>query len=136
MRLLPLLLALLLPLGCAHAPLSIAPGREIAGTLAKGDSKLESGELCDVYTFDAAAGTNVSVRLESEHFDCYLILIEPDGTQQDNDDFAGETNSQIDRTLTSTGAVQAIVTTYRGGESGDYTFSLMTSRPVRVAPSS
>ncbi|HJL46195.1 MAG TPA: caspase family protein, partial [Polyangiaceae bacterium LLY-WYZ-15_(1-7)] len=62
------------------------------------------------------------VEARSTAFDTYLILREPSGEQQDNDDApgGGTTNSRIDLVAQQAGAYQVTVTSYRPGEQGPY----------------
>ncbi|MBN1476557.1 hypothetical protein JXA47_07385, partial [Candidatus Sumerlaeota bacterium] len=105
----------------AQTPISI--GQTINGNLGPGDQTLPDGEYLDAYSFNAEAGTSISIRMNSNEIDTYIILMEAGGHQEDNDDFAG-TNSGIDWTLTSSGMHQIGATSYGPGETGGYTLSL------------
>ena len=102
-------------------PANAAAATTRAGELAQGDQTLQSGEFMDVHHFTWAAGTTVDLRLTSSAFDTYLIVREPGGAQEDNDDLEpGNTNSGLTYTASAAGAYQVIVTSYRSGESGAY----------------
>ncbi|MEZ6235215.1 MAG: pre-peptidase C-terminal domain-containing protein [Phycisphaerales bacterium] len=91
------------------------------GSLRRGDEQLRSGEYMDRFTFEGVAGQRAVVRLESEDFDTYLILKDPDGEQEENDDFEGETSvSQVETTLEKSGTYEVLVTSYEEGETGAY----------------
>ncbi len=91
------------------------------GTLAVGDSTLNSGELSDHYTFRWPVGSTVRVEARSTEFDPYLIVKPPTGAQLDNDDMAqGETTAGLDVVVTMPGEWTVIVTSYAPGEAGAY----------------
>ncbi len=91
------------------------------GTLASGDQTLSTGEYGDVYTFDGTAGEQVLIDLRSADFDPYLVLRNPSGDQQDNDDYEGDASrSLLSLALPETGQYQITVTSYRPGETGSY----------------
>jgi hypothetical protein len=98
-------------------------GQTIQGQLDGCDSRLNSGELFEEYLFHGCVGQRVSIRMNSQDVDTYLIYIAPSGWQQDNDDFRG-TDSELDITLPSTGIHRILATTYQSGEWGSYTLSL------------
>lgn len=91
------------------------------GTLRRGDEALRTGEFMDRYEFEGREGQHVVVHLESEDFDPYLILKDPNDEQQENDDLGdSRTESQIDYVLTTSGTHVVMVTSYEAGETGDY----------------
>ena len=91
------------------------------GELEKGDERLSSGEFYDSYMFAGSTGQLVSLELESDEFDTYLILIEPDGEQIEIDDARGSTNSYLERVLEQEGTYEILVTSYEANETGRYT---------------
>ena len=93
------------------------------GTLQVGDDTLESGEYVDSYEFDGSPGQHVTVDLASDDFDTYVILIDPNGEQTENDDAEdsdGVGHSIIEADLTETGTHRVLVTSYESGETGAY----------------
>ena len=107
----------------APSPAPSAAGGEVTeGELAQGDRTLNSGEFADTHTLNLTAGQRVRGEARSTAFDTYLILREPSGEQQDNDDApgGGTTNSRIDLVAQQAGAYQVTVTSYRPGEQGPY----------------
>jgi hypothetical protein len=93
---------------------------EREGALTAGDSTLESGEYMDSYEFIGRPGNQVTVDLRSEDFDTYVMLIDPSGEQEENDDAEDTSHSRIEMTLAETGVYEVIVTSYEPGELGDY----------------
>lgn len=110
------------PAGGGAAGAGTAGGNQtITGSLAQGDSQLQSGEFSDEYTFNLTAGNQVHIGLTSSQFDTYLIVQPPGGESQQNDDIAqGNTNSGIDLQVSQTGPYRVVVTSYRPGETGNY----------------
>lgn len=102
-------------------PSRSGPVIDRSGNLRQGDEALRSGEYFDRYSFEGRAGQRVVVRLEADGFDPYVILKDPSGDQEENDDFEdSRTVSQIDFVLTESGSHEVLVTSYEAGETGDY----------------
>jgi len=96
-----------------------------SGELRDGDATLRSGEYRDEYTFDGRAGQSVVLDLRSRDFDPYLILVRPDGEQDDNDDYQGDlTRSLISTTLPADGRYRVLVTSYQPAETGRYDLTM------------
>ncbi len=96
-----------------------------SGRLAKGDRTLTGGEYYDTFTITGHQGEPVVIDLRSEDFDPYLILIFPDGTHSENDDYEGDAHrSLISMALPADGEYQVHVTSFAVGETGAYTVRL------------
>ncbi len=111
---------------CAAAPL--ADGRT-DGALADGDCALESllpGRRHDVYTFEAAAGRRVALKLESDAFDTILRVMTPDGTELSNDNCSRKTAGSCLKpgALAQTGTYTVTVTSLEGSGRGAYALKL------------
>ena len=79
---------------CAPTPISI--GQPVNGNLTTNDCPADDGTFYDAYSFNATAGTRVSISMSSNDFDTFLILNRPDGSiLAFNDDGGGLTNSRI-----------------------------------------
>ncbi|TVQ21933.1 MAG: hypothetical protein EA367_05005 [Leptolyngbya sp. DLM2.Bin15] len=87
------------------------------------------GGVYDVYSFVGRAGQSVSLNLNSNDFDPYLILIGPDGTLVDENDDISPTNlnSAINTTLPSNGNYLIVVTSYAPQERGTYQLRATTT---------
>ena len=93
------------------------------GELADGDDVLQSGELVDEYPLEGEVGRYVRLRLSSRQFDTYLILVDPEGRQLENDDDeVGD--SSIETRLESPGEHRILVTSFEPGETGRYSLSI------------
>ena len=105
-----------------HRPENGAPGsRSERGRLVSGDETLESGEYADAYDLHGRPGQHVRIDASSTDFDTYLILIDPNGEQIENDDAEDQPgHSIIDSDLAEIGTYQVIVTSYQPGETGEY----------------
>ncbi|MCA9575372.1 MAG: protein kinase [Myxococcales bacterium] len=101
-----------------------------SGTLAAGDSTLNSGEFVDRHNFQFTAGQRYAIDARSGQFDTYLIIKPPTGAQIDNDDRnqAAGTDAGYDLDVTQTGTWQVLVTSFRPGETGSYTLSVQQVR--------
>ena len=104
-----------------HAP--VAPNGQhqvIRGQLKRSDHTRPGGELADTFVFNLTAGTSVRFQL-SGAFDTYLIVTDPNGTQEVNDDVvSGNTNSEIDYDVSTTGPHLVTVSSYGTGMMGNY----------------
>jgi len=101
---------------------SLTSGQVATGRLQDGDLTLESGEYKDVYTIEAAAGQVVSVTMRSADFDTYVGLQMPDGSVVENDDWEGSSSTSfVEVTAPESGRYRVIATSYRPGDSGEYT---------------
>lgn len=79
----------------------------------------------DRWVFDGRAGDIVTIRMNSEHLDCYLELLDPLGLSiASDDDSGGNSNALINGFhLPSTGRYTIIARGF-GGRTGPYTLSL------------
>jgi uncharacterized protein YfaP (DUF2135 family) len=95
--------------------------RRESGRLDRDDGTLDTGEYRDVYEFEGRPGQHVRIELRSGDFDTYLILQDPSGDTQDNDDFDNRRDmSVIELDLTEAGTYRVAVTSYKKGETGAY----------------
>ena len=94
---------------------------EVEGQLEDGDEVLQDGSLYDTYTFDGEAGQFIEIRLSSDAFDTYLILVGPDGERLAANDDGGEgLNSIIQIELPQTGRYSVIANAYDAMGRGRY----------------
>ncbi len=93
--------------------------QQISGVLLDEDTAFSSGEYYDSYEFEGRPGQSVILDLSSDDFDTYLILRQPNGEQQINDDY-DNSNSRIETLLSDAGTYELIVTSFAGGETGEY----------------
>ena len=104
--------------------------RDRNGELDLGDETLTTGEYVDTYRFQGWPGQHLSLDLESDDFDTYLILKDPRGGQVENDD-ADESgpagHSHIERDLSEAGVYSVLVTSYEPGEIGSYRLEIHPS---------
>jgi hypothetical protein len=94
------------------------------GNLASGDSTFSDGEYYDAYTFEGQPGQSLTIDLNSDDFDTYLVLETPDGQKEANDDADSTAHSQIVTTLSQLGTYTVYVTSYGASETGDYVVSV------------
>jgi hypothetical protein len=102
------------------------------GDLATGDMTRDGGEFYDQYTFDVEGARKVTIRLESDDFDTYLVVRAPSGFETTNDDFDGIRVSQIDIWATEPGTWTVWATAYTSGSEGSYLFSMEEGEPATV----
>lgn len=116
----------------AVQPLPIIIGGIANGSLATTDSWSlfkGTGYYADRYTFNATAGTQVSISLSSKAFDTYLYLKSPNGTLVAYDDSSGdEWDSLIPSkgfySLPHTGTYTIEVTSFNKNSVGAYTLNV------------
>lgn len=102
----------------------LALGDTVRGALGSGDTRLNSGEFSDSYSFIGGRGQRIVIDAVSEDFDTYLILRPPSGEQIDNDDGPNGLNAQIAEVLQEDGEYTVQVTSFAPGETGRYALSL------------
>lgn len=111
----------------AEAPAETATlrvGQTIRGSLAQGDSTLDSGEYYDLYTLEGDAGQAVTVTMHSEALDSYLVVIPPGASAIDNDDAEGlGLDARITFQFAQAGVCRVVATSSTKGESGAYTIA-------------
>ena len=109
------------PAAAAAPAQQIAAGRRERGTLAAGDTTLQSGEYYDVYTLQARRGQTFTISAISSDFDTWLELRGPGDFSDSNDDgIPGTTNARLSFSAPADGQYSVIVTSYRPGETGAY----------------
>jgi hypothetical protein len=129
------------------APAQPGEPRIERGSLRRGDTTLRSGEFFDTYEIRLQRGQRLRASLESDDFDAYLIVVDPDDEQHENDDAEeGSTNSMVEVEAARSGRFEVMVTSYEEGERGDYVLTLEVldedepdrparpSRPARPDP--
>jgi hypothetical protein len=113
---------------------SVFAGVPVSGSLAPGDTTLNSGEFVDWYTLSGTTGQQFRVEASSADFDTY-ILVRGAGLSLDNDDRPdGTTNSLLDITLPAAASYQVGVTSYRPGETGAYTLAITNTATLATQP--
>ena len=93
------------------------------GTLDSSDLVLESdGSLYDEYTFEGTKGQQITIRLESEDFDPYVVIFAPNGNVVgENDDLSESNNNSFLRVvLPEDGTYRILVNAYDRKGRGDY----------------
>ena len=114
----------------ASAPSTeLALGQQQQATLQEGDLRLPSGELADVYRFEAEAGRELMVEMESDALDSYVMLFGPEGELWENDDHGGGLDSALDVRLPLAGTYHLVATSYRGDMSGAYRLKVFEPGP-------
>lgn len=116
-----------------------APNRTESGALTTDDRKLQTGEYCDYYDFDAKAGEVWVIDLQSKDYNTYLFGRANDDNEfrVDNDDaFSDMHRSQVVMTIPKDGRYFVGVTSAQPGESGQYTLTMTTTEAmIPVQPS-
>ncbi|MEP6922110.1 MAG: PPC domain-containing protein, partial [bacterium] len=113
---------------CAsNAPIS--PGQTINGALATSDCQLSDGSYFDEYTFTANAGQQVWISMSSASFDTYMVLVNPDNTDVQDDDGGGGSNSRIPAgmgfiALPQTGTYSILANSFAPNTTGPYSVTL------------
>lgn len=107
---------------------SMAKQLSYEGKLDQQDEKFEeTGEFYDIYEIELQAGEYVDLYITSEAFDTYLLLIEPNETEINIDDYyADDINAGLLFVARETGTYTIYVTSSKVGETGDYKFTCDT----------
>jgi CHAT domain-containing protein/Flp pilus assembly protein TadD len=134
LRWMPMLWALMVPaLTSALPPRAMAqtttPLLQVEGSLEAGDATLGDGSFFDSHEFTGQAEQTVTILLESEAFDVYLILEDDQGNRiAVNDDIrSGDTNAALIVTLPAAGRYRVLANAYRADGQGPYRLTLQPS---------
>jgi serine protease Do len=92
------------------------------GRLGPGNPTLQDGSYFQEFNFQGRAGQRVRLRLASDSFDTYLLLLDQaSNTLAENDDASSRTtNSELTVTLPRDGQYSVIVNAYNQGEQGEF----------------
>ncbi|MEM9449295.1 MAG: CHAT domain-containing protein [Cyanobacteria bacterium P01_E01_bin.6] len=99
------------------------PLLQTEGVLEEGDRRIaQDNSLYDTYSFDGTAGESISITLESDAFDTYLLLVSPDDEviAQNDDVSPSNRNSELYLTLPLDGQYHVIVNAYDETGEGPY----------------
>jgi CHAT domain-containing protein/Flp pilus assembly protein TadD len=91
--------------------------------LEDGDAALSDGSLYDLYPLEGAAGDVWIIRMDSDEFDTYVIVVDDQGqTVGENDDAAADTlNSSLTLRLPASGMYRILANAYDAQSRGHYT---------------
>jgi len=96
-------------------------GGTVGGALSAGDPTLEAGKYAEAWQLSGEAGQTVTIRLESDAYDAYLVVVGPGlASPLTDDDSAGELNAELTVTFPTTGVYQVIATSASTGSTGAY----------------
>jgi tetratricopeptide (TPR) repeat protein len=99
---------------------------EVEGQLEDGDQVLQDGSLYDLHTFEGEAGQFIEIRLSSDAFDTYLILVGPDRKRITENDDGGEGLDSITYIqLPQTGRYSVIANAYAPAGRGRYRLTVI-----------
>lgn len=122
------LLLLVLILGLT----SSAFAQPITGSLDQGDATRDGGEKFDAHTIEISGTRKLTVRMESQDFDTYLIVRSPSGVETANDDFDGQQVSQVEVWATEPGTWTVWASQYSSEGSGNYTLDVTQGPEARL----
>ncbi|MDC0598381.1 hypothetical protein OAP18_00860 [Gammaproteobacteria bacterium] len=97
---------------------------QVEGALSRNDETRSDGQYRDTYEFLGVPGRTVIIDLTSSNFDTYLILESPSGSTEENDDMDSTERSMIVAELAESGTYQVHVTSFKAGDTGDYSLSI------------
>jgi hypothetical protein len=98
------------------------------GRLEAGDELRSSGEFTDSFEVVALPGQFLTITLESQDFDTYLIVQSPSGEVFIDDDSLGEgSNSLLEIEAAEFGTFVIQVSSYFEGETGEYALQVVSS---------
>ncbi len=109
-----------------------AAAQTTQGTLSSGDNLRAEGIYYDAVTVQIDRPSEFTVRMESQAFDTYLIVRSPSGVETVNDDYDGQSVSQVDMLATETGAWTVWASAYGSGMEGAYTLTVTRGAEVEI----
>ncbi len=95
---------------------------QMQSALNSNSQTLKDGSLYEVYTFSGTARKTITIRMESEDFDTYLVLVDSQGNKiAENDDInRNNSDSEIVVTLPYTGTYRIVANSRDPGHQGRY----------------
>lgn len=114
------------PPPCSSGNTAIGDNVATTGSLATTDCTTTAGNgaagaYYDLYTFSAAAGSALTITVNSSAFDTYVRLKQGSVVVAQDDDGNGGTNSKMTYTATSAASFTIEVSSYSPGSTGSYT---------------
>jgi S1-C subfamily serine protease len=112
-----------------QAPETLELNQEpIEASLRQDDNVLPvDNSFFDIYTFEGRAGQEVTIEMNSQEIDSYLILLDPTGQElAQDDDGGGNSNAKIQVTLPENGTYTILANSAKEGEFGRYRLSANT----------
>jgi S1-C subfamily serine protease len=96
------------------------------GRLDSSDPRLDDNSLFDAYEFSGRANQTITVRLNSNEFDTYLVVLDGNGNLvAENDDVAqNNTNSAVQVTLPANDTYVIVVNGYDANSAGAYSLTV------------
>ncbi|WP_206044056.1 tetratricopeptide repeat protein [Geitlerinema sp. P-1104] len=98
---------------------------EVEGQLEDGDAVLQDGSLYDLHSFEGEAGQFLEIRLDSDDFDAYLILVSPEGEPVAADDGGEGFNALISIQLPQTGRYSVMANAHDASGRGRYRLTVV-----------
>jgi hypothetical protein len=99
----------------------VAVGATVTGSLNSGDATAGDGKYAEAWELSGEAGQTVTIRLESDGFDAFLVVVGPGlGSPLTDDDSAGELNAELTVTFAETGVYRIVATSAGSGSTGAY----------------
>ncbi|MEM9415436.1 MAG: pre-peptidase C-terminal domain-containing protein [Planctomycetota bacterium] len=114
--------------------LSFGGSTSVSGELTRTDPTLPNGEHIDWYDVTCEEGQLLMLQVDGQGFDTYLILEDPMGSWEENDDHGDTLTSRIESNIFQPGEYRVGVTSYEGGETGSYTLSASTAPGYLATP--
>ncbi len=112
----------------ALMPSSIAiDGSSVRGRLNSSSNLLPDNSYFDAYTFEGRAGQRISITMDSDQLNSYLLLYGPNQEDLGQDDDSGDGhNARLDVTLPVNGSYLLLANSYSASEQGQYKLSINT----------
>jgi hypothetical protein len=100
-------------------------GGTTGGSLGSGDATLEEQKYADAWELTGEAGQTVTIRLEADSYDAFLVVVGPGlSSPVTDDDSAGELNALLTFTFPESGTYKVIATSTSSGATGAYRLSV------------
>jgi S1-C subfamily serine protease len=112
----------------------ITSGQTVQGRLATNDFRRPDGSFADAYVYNGRAGEQITVSLDSDDFDAWLVVDDPSGPMREHDDDSGgDLNSELTVTLPHNGQYLIVANSVAEGATGQYRLSVRSGGGGRVA---
>lgn len=120
--------------------LRLTPGESVRASLQEGDCDFGDGTFMDLWFFELAQQTTVTVEMTSSDIDSYLFLLDEEGTVLAQDDNSGGgVDAEVQATLEA--GIYWMIANHWPPEAGEvipgaYTITLSTGTSAFIAPAS
>lgn len=111
---------------------SASSAQTLSGNLSESDQTRDNGAHYDVHEIEVAMHEQLSIAMQSEDFDTYLIVRGPDGGEWINDDYEGDRNAYVEMIAEAGGTYTVWASGFGSQDLGAYTVDVERMGAVQM----